>query len=350
MAEQTVPQFKVLVGGGPLPLEAEVDVMSATVSQYVDGADVFTLEINNWDSKLQQFKWTDSDQFAPGREAEVRVGYLDDLKSLIKGEITALEPEFHKEKAPTLKAQGYDRLHRFRRGRNTRSFVDMKDSEVAAQMARELGLRSEVTDTRVVHPYLFQNNQTNIDFLQERGRRIRFELDVQDRTLIFRPAANDRGRVVSMSFGEKLTSFYPRLTTMKQVSEVVVQSWNPKEKSVIVGRARAGDETGAMEGSVSGPALAEDAFGASKTFVVNHILYSAQEAEQIAKAKYNHLAIDFVTGEGTAIGNPELAAGQVVELAKLGRSFSGLYYLTSVTHVIRRQGYLTHFCVQRNSK
>ena len=44
--------------------------------------------------------------------------------------------------ARTLIVTGYDRLHRFRRGRHTRSFINIRDSELAESMARELSLRA----------------------------------------------------------------------------------------------------------------------------------------------------------------------------------------------------------------
>jgi len=349
MPDDNVPQFKVLANGRELAVELAVDVIAVTVSHYTQGADVFIIEINNWNSDRQEFKWIDDDQFAVGVELEIKMGYLDHIKTLMKGEITALEPEFHADLAPRLKIQGYDRLHRFRRGRKTRTFIDMKDSQVAEQIARDLRLQSQVVDTQIIHPYLLQNNQTSLDFLQERARRIRYEVDVMDRTLVFRPVPNEQGKVTTLAFGDKLKAFYPRLSTLGQVSEVVVQGWNPQTKEAIVSRARVGDEISQMAGSTSGPALTERTFGATQTRLVDHHLFSQTEAEQIAKAQYNAMALEFITGEGTAIGDPELVAGEVIELTRLGQRFSGFYYVTATTHVINQQGYATLFCAQRNA-
>jgi phage protein D len=161
--------------------------------------------------------------------------------------------------------------------------------------------------------------------------------------------ANNRGQAITLTFKDKLKSFYPRLTTLGQVSEVVVQSWDPKNKRAIVARSRTGDETSKMGGAQIGPVLAESAFGATQIVVVDKYLFSQTEAEQIAKAKYNEMALDFISAEGTAIGNPELIAGEVAELTRLGQRFSGFYYVTAATHTINPKGYLTHFCAQRNA-
>jgi phage protein D len=348
-AENSVPHYRVYVGGAPLAVEAEVDILGVTVSQYVEGADVFTIEVNNWHSDRQELKWVDEDLYAPGAEVEVKIGFLDDVRSLIRGEVTALEPEFHPDKAPTLKVTGYDRLHRFRRGRRTRSFVDIRDSELAESLAAELSLRARVEDTSVVHPYLFQNNQSNIDFLRERARRIRYEVDVEDRTLVFRRSANGAGKTVTLTLGDKLKGFYPRLTTLDQVSEVEVRGWDPVNKSAIVATAGLSDQTTKMQGTTAGPALADEVYGATSVLIADHYLVSQAEADQIAKAQFNVHADGFITGEATAIGNPELAAGTVVELTKLGRRFTGFYYITAASHVIKREGYVTHLALRRNA-
>lgn len=346
--ERDAPQFKVFVAGSELPVETAVDVLQVTASDYVEGAGTFTITFNNWDSDKQEFKWIDETLFSEGTEIEVKLGYVDLLSSIVKGEVTAIEPEFHDSEAPTLRIHGYDLLHRFRRGRKTRSFVKMKDSQIVEQVARELNLRTQVDDTQITHEYVLQSNLTDIDFILERARRINFEVTVKDKTLLFRKAANDKDKVVSLDFGLTLKSFYPRLNTMRQVSEVVVQGWNALTKEAIVGTARKGDEA-TTNGTKLGVAISEQAFSATKTILVDKPIYSEGEATQIAKGKFNEMADDYITGEGLSIGNADIRAGAVVELKGLGKRFSGRYYITSSTHVVGQKGYLTRFTVSRNA-
>jgi phage protein D len=347
--ERDVPTFKVLAGGSELPTESALDILEVRVSQYVEGASTFTVTFNNWNSEKQEFKLIDGDLLKEGTEIEVRAGYVDNLLSLIIGEVTALEPEFPAGEAPTLKVQGYDRLHRFRRGRKTRSFASMKDSQIADKIARDLGLRSQVDDTSITHDYVLQSNQTDIDFLLERARRINFEVAVKDKTLQFRKAANNKSKVVTLEYGMTLTSFHPRLSTMRQVSEVIVQGWNFKTKEAIVGKARKGDEISTMSGAKLGVQISEDAFSNTKTIVVNKPVFTEGEATQIAVGKFNEMIVDFITGEGTAIGNTSIRAGEVIEFKGLGQRFSGLYYITAATHIVDQKGYTVRFSVARNA-
>ena len=347
--ERDAPSFKIFVGGSELPIETALDILDVKVSNYVEGASTFTITFNNWDSNTQEFKLIDEDLLSEGAEVEVRIGFVDNLKSMIKGEVTALEPEFPTNEAPPLKIHGYDLLHRFRRGRKTRSFANMKDSQIAEQIARDLQLRAQVEDTHITHEYVLQSNQTDIDFLLDRARRINYEVIVKDKTLQFRRAANNQGKIVSLDYGLTLKAFYPRLSTMKQVSEVVVQGWDHKTKEAIVGRARRGDEISKMNGTKLGVAISEQAFFQTKTFVVDKPIFSEGEATQMARGKFNEMIVDFITGEGVAIGNTDIRAGEVVEFKGLGQRFSGLYYITSSTHVVDQTGYTARFTVARSA-
>ena len=346
---RVAPDRKVLLDGRELAPDVAVDVLDVTVSNYAAGASSFCVNMNNWHSDLQEFKYSDGPLIREGAKLEVTLGYDAVVVSLIKGEVTVLEPEFNQDEAPTLKVQGYDLLHRFRRGRKTKSYLQLKDSEIASRIASDLGLTAEVEDTGVTQEYLLQDNLTDIDFLLERARRIRYELLIEDGTMLFRKAANDRGGVVSLEFGLTLRSFYPRLSTATQVSEVLVQGWDAKTKQAITGRARIGDEVSKMGGRQLGASITESAFFAAKNIIVDKPIFSEGEANQIARGKFNDMAAEFITGEGTAIGNGDIQAGQVIELTKLGRRFSGLYYVTSATHTIDSTGYSTKFTVERNA-
>lgn len=346
---RVVPEHKVLLDGRELPIDVVVDVLDVTVSNYALGASSFCVNMNNWHSDRQEFKYSDGPLIKEGVKLEVTLGYDTTIVSLIKGEVTALEPEFNQDEASTLKVQGYDLLHRFRRGRRTKSYIQLKDSEIASQIASNLGLTAEVDDTEVTHEYLLQDNLTDIDFLLERARRIRYELVIEDGTLHFRKVANDKSRVVSLEYGLTLRSFYPRLSTASQVSEVLVQGWDVKTKKAITGRARSGDEVSKMGGQQLGASITESAFFAAKDIIIDTPIFSEGEANQIARGKFNDMAVEFITGEGTAIGNGDIKAGQVIELIKLGERFSGLYYVTSATHTIDSTGYTTKFTIERNA-
>ncbi|WP_017718393.1 phage late control D family protein [Kamptonema formosum] len=345
-----VPQIQVLIKGTRLPLNAEADLISATVSEDLEALGMFALEMVNWDTIKGKVTWSDSALFDVGNQVELQMGYKNNLKTLMVGEIAGLEPEFSREEVPRLVVRGYDLRHRLSRGRKTRSFTKMKDSDIAGQIARARGLTAQVKDTKVKLDYVLQANQTDLEFLQERAGRIGYEVAVENKTLLFRPHQNNSQKVLTLKWDEDIIEFTPRMSAMNQVSQVEVHSWNPKQKKALIGKAGAGSETTTMKGSTSGPKEANKAFGKATNVIVSEPAATQAEADQIAMGQFNEMALAYITGEGICAGQPEVRAGKVIEIAGAGKRFSGLYYVISATHTYSQdRGYRTEFSVRRNA-
>jgi Bacteriophage probable baseplate hub protein len=344
------PESRILINEVVIPPELRVDILEIMVAQHVEGGDLFDISINTLNSDNQQIKWIDSNELSPGNRIEIQCGYRGELVSLLVGEITALKVNYDNDQPAVIRIQGFDRLHRLRRGKKTRAFSELKDSQVAERIAGELGLTPDVQDTGIVHTYLLQNNLSDIDFLLMRARRIRYEVLVAGGKLVFREARNNLGESQSLEYPKDLKWFHPRLSTACLASDITVRGWNPATKEAILGVARGGDETSLMGGQKAGPALAEGAFGKTSDAIVDMPVASQAEADQIAKAVYNEMALGLISGEGEAVGNTGLMAGTTARLSGLGTRFSGLYYIRRAEHRISpKTGYVTKFQVVRNA-
>lgn len=346
-----VPDFDIIINGSPLPIEAKAHVIGVTVDDDASLPSMFTLEFTGSDDQQKETPWIDDQElFAVGHVVEVKMGYVDDLQTLIIGEVTGLEPEFAFDRLPSLMVRGYDRRHRLQRGRKTRTFVQQKDSDIASQIASDVGLTAQAEDSQIVHGYVLQANQTDMEFLQERARRIQYEVLVEDKTLFFRPVSNAESEILVLTMNDELLEFYPRLSSVRQISEVRVRGWNPKDKQEIVGEARTGDEVSTMGGENSGAALVESTFGAVVGMVGDRPVMTQAEADQLAKARFNNVALSLISGEGVCLGRTDLRPGKVTKIDGVGKRFSGLYYVIAATHrYASAHGYHTHFTFQRNA-
>ncbi|MGV0025321.1 phage late control D family protein [Phormidesmis priestleyi] len=343
------PNFEVRINGSSLPADLETRLMSISVEDDTDLPSMFTLGLTSSEQQPNANQLIDQALFAIGNTVEVKLGYGARLTRLIVGEITGLEPEFHFNGLPNLTVRGYDRRHRLQRGRKTRTFIQQKDSDIAAQIVSEAGLTAQTSDSQVTHEYILQANQTDLEFLQTRARQIRYEVIVNDRTLMFRPVANAESQIFTLTLDDGLLEFYPRLSSMGQVNEVVMRGWNPKDKKEIVGQARRGDEVSTMGGQKSGAAIAESAFSSAVARVGDRPVVTQAEADQLAKASFNRAVLSLIKGDGVCRGRPDLRAGKVIKIDGIGQRFSGQYYVTSVSHRFSATGYYSHFSVQRNA-
>jgi len=341
--------FEIKINGSPVPPKVKNDLIAVTVYEEIAVPSMFTLELYNWDMDQLKVTWSDDELFSEGNEVEIKMGYLKRLEKLMVGEITGLEAAFLAAEPFTLTVRGYDHRHRLMRGRKTRSFSKMKDSAIASQIASGAGLSTQVEDSKVTLDYVLQHNQTDLEFLQARARRIGYEVFVKEKKLYFQPHQHSASKSLTLGLETDMIEFYPRLTTMSQVGELVVRGWDLKEKKPIVGKAQAGDESSPM-GSTSGPQAANKGFGESSTASVNRPVLSQAEADQMALGQFSDMALTYISGDGVCLGNTELRAGIVVEIEGLGQRFSGQYYVTSTTHTLRPgKGYRTAFTVRRNA-
>lgn len=354
-AEGLAPEVRIRVDGQDLPLEAEADLIEVSVLQDVSAPGMFAIRLLNWDLDKLQFTWSDDPLFSEGAEVEILMGYAGDLQPVFAGEVTGLEPEFCADETPAVTVRGYDRAHRLLRGRKTRSFTQVKDSDIAAQVAQEAGLTPEAEDTGVTLEYVLQHNQNDLEFLQARARRIGYEVWVEDKTLKLRPRPSDESEVLTLDLEEDLLEFFPRLSAVGLAAEVEVRGWSPKDKDAVLGKAGAADAGSTMGGKTGGLDVAAKAFNAADAADAAVAVsvdrpVSQGEADQIARGRLREMALSYVTGEGVAAGRSDLKAGTVVKIEGCGQRFSGLYYLASVRHSYTpKRGYRTAFTVRRNA-
>src|SRR2546423_12171150 len=316
-----VPTVEVLVNGSALSaVAAAAHVVQVSIEEDTELPGMFSLEIVASDYLDDQFLWIDNeDLFSVGDSVEVKMGYDDQLTSMFKGEITGLEPSFNSDRLPSLVVRGYDRRHRLARGRRTRSFLKKKDSDIAAQIAREAGLTANATDSGVTHDYGLQADRTDVESLLERASRINYEVVVEDKTLNFRPVANGAGEVLTLKADEDLVEFNPRLSSAGQVSDVAVRGWDPKNKKEIVGKSKSGDEVSKMGGTQAGAALSEKAFGAATGLLSRTPVAAQAEADQMAVARLNSASLELITGEAVCGGRADLRPGQGVKIDGVGQ-------------------------------
>lgn len=319
--------------------EVQSDLVEVVVDHSLHLPSMFTLRLFSHD-----MKWLEDATFQEGKKVEIFFGERPPAK-LLSGKIAGLEPDLDTSN-PSLVVRGYDLSHKLYRGRHRRSFTQVTASDLARRLAGEAGLSPGTIDsTSDVHEYVFQNNETNAEFLLKWARRYGFELYVEETSLHFRkPSPN--GSPVRLAWGENLRSFRPRLSTAEQVNEVEVRGWDPKQKREVTGRASRGQGAPEIGIAQPGASIAQQAWGEAKVAIVDEFVRSPAEAEALAQATLDELASVFVEAEGTCDANADIVPGRQVQIEGVGNRFNGKYYVTQVTHYwSKEQGMITHFTV-----
>jgi phage protein D len=266
---------------------------------------------------------------------------------LIEGEITAIEAHFNEKSEAPIIIRGYDLSHRLHRGRHNRSFLHQTDSEIAKEIAKEMKIKvvtANFDNSSIVHEYVCQQNQTNMEFLRGRAAAIGYELFIQGDNLHFKKPKMDA--TLRLEWGINLSEFSTRVTSAEQVSSVEVRSWdygNKKVMSSIATSEKVVTDAGNRKGSSTSTKFD---FSPPKITVVDRPVGTQKQADVMAQALCDELGGEFVYADAKSDGNPLIRPRTVVNLWGMGEQFSGNYYITETRHVFDQRIYKTEFSVR----
>ncbi len=351
------PAFVVKIDGKDLVAGEGLEVSSVQVDRTMRGLDSFSLSINGsfniQDRHFHRGAGPEFDllagMFKFGAAVEIHMGYKDSgsLTLLHRGVITSIKSSFPSGGLPDLQIGGYDASYCMTIGKNSFNWDNKKDSEIAVSLAGKYKLKAIAQDSKVVHPKIEQNEESDYEFLRRLAKRNPFELYSFDNTLHFRERVSGADRIVAeLEWGKGLVSFSPEINIHEQVQKVTVRGWNVQSKKEINGVASIGDELGRQNERKSGGEYLRGLCKEDVEVDVRQPVYSEQEARERARAILKSRSESFVTGSGESIGLPEIRPDSNIKLRGIGTPFSKTYYIEQCTHTINSSGYKTTFKVR----
>lgn len=345
MSDVRVANYKIMLNGSPFSPDLMSAIEAITVEDEVNLPAMFCIQISMADSDKGKWTGIDLKTIKPGDKIAISMG-IDTTENLISGEITSICANLGKYSV--LEIRGYDFLHKLRMGTRNKVFTKKKYSDIASEIAKEHGLTPTVDDSKTVYPYIFQNNQSNYEFLLNKAEYLNYEMYVEDKKFYFvKSRISKSPEIPDMSYRKEYEEINLELKVLSRGSEVMVRGWDVKEKKEIESTAKKGDEATKMGGKESGFELSSKAVEASPVAVWVENLIDMNEAKSAAIAQYNSLLDEFITGEGKCWGDSRLKAGKSVKLMGIDERFSGTYYIVSTIHNIDKSGYTTIFKVKR---
>lgn len=343
------------------------DILQISVEESLHLPGMFTLVIKNdyFPGREDDSPWKHENLFEIGKTIEI--GFISsatessefddaDQGNVLKGEVTAIETHFTSDSQAPIIVRGYDVSHRLHRGRHNRSFQNKTDTDIVKQIAGEVGIPTGTVDNTQgpygygdisgSNGYIFQENQTNMEFLRERAARHGFELFVQDGKLNFRKP--QKGDTVELTWLTDLHSFRVRVTSAEQVNSVEVRGWDYNRKEAISETATQANKVFTTTDRGTGSSTSSSFQGKPSTpklIVVDQPVSQSQEAKTIAEALCNELGGEFVYADARSEGNPGIRPGKLISLANMGK-YSGKYYITETRHLFHERVYTTEFSIR----
>jgi Bacteriophage probable baseplate hub protein len=384
-----VPQFEVRIENAGLPRDVLRDVVEVTYKDKIDEIDSCEITVNNWDASRRAFKYIGAEDldengqpndpsdpaaanwkiFDPcGKKVELHLGYAGQLEQMMIGNFVTLEPNFPASGPPTLAVRILNRLHKLRSAKYDYQWQDMRDSEIAEDIAqrrdpkRNNAKRFPIPietdpEAKAKEPKLEvvgQRNQYDVDFLWQRARINGYVVVIREENgeekLYFGPSKDPTEPVTyQLEWGQSLIDFKPTITTANQYKSVTVRGWD-----------RAAQKTIEEKVDFQDPDLAKlnrdlhhlvEQCDPREEDVVEVAVFTKDEARKKALAIMAEQAKRMVRASGTTVGLPKLRAGCKIELGdSVGSRLRGTYFVTATQHIFNNNGYTTKFEARREDE
>lgn len=332
--------------------------------------DIFYLEVELDDRLANMFRlrlplilqqdgtWTyvDDERFMAWKSVAISAGFESGMEDLISGYITHVRPWFDPD--PTqcfLEIWGMDESVLMDREEKLKDWPNKKDSDIASEIFGLYGFSAEVEDTGVVHDESVSTiiqRETDMQFLNRLASRNGFECYVEGGTAYFcKPRLDDTPQpVLACHFGAEtnLNRFSIEVNGLTPANVAMFQV-DRLNKEVLDSAAESSQQTAL--GSTDYSALLAAGMDPPKTYVAMNAVTGKPEMDALCQGFF-HKAEWFVSAEGEIAGNiygHALKARSTVTIKGVGETYSGVYYVSHVTHSFTPDGYFQYFKVKRNA-
>lgn len=331
--------FTIRVNG--LALARTYQVLAVRVQKEANRIPTAHLVFKDGDTATGTFALSDQPLFVPGSQVEILAGYLGrPEKLLFKGLVVKHAIEGRSSAGTSrLTVTCKDAFVKTTLAPQRRVFNKKTDSQAAqAIVGRYAGLAVQAAPTRVVHPQLLQYDATDWDFLQLRAAANGQLCLVDDGRLTLAAPRLSQAPVVSLQYGATVLAFDAEMDARDQATTLTTSAWDPAKGATA--QAKAMEPVGPDTfGNVGAKTLA-GALGVAQVLRHDGALPPA-ELQAWADSALSRRRLAKIRGRIQFYGNAAVKPGTVLKISGLGKRFSGLAYVSGVSHRLENGGWLT---------
>lgn len=323
----------VKIAGRPLDGATAAAVLDVSVQQTLGQPAHLTLRLAAWDPDTDQFTLVDDPRLAPGSSVEVELGFLSQRTPVFWGEIVGLDFEANASDRAIVTINAYDILHRLGRGERQAKYEKTTYAGIVRTIAETIykiaADAQDDVDNDPENPVVFQENQSDLEFLTKKAQEIQYELfvDAGGKKLVFRKSQLGEPASLTLDARQDLIQFSAGLDAAGQLGGVEVRSFDSDNKQRI-------------KVVIDNPDALDHSYGSvpSRSLITDQPLVTEQEAQAHAEAELSRIRAKYLTATGSCFGHTELRPGLVIHIAELGDRFGGDFHVIAVTHSLSPSG------------
>lgn len=313
------------------PISDTYMVFDISITKALNKIPTATIRIQDGDVASQLYPATNSDDFIPGTEIEIDLGYNSTNTTVFSGIVVSQRIILDNDDGTVLEVVCKDKAILMTAGRKNAYYLNMSDSDVISQLISNSGLTASVDSTTGVNKELVQYYATDWDFMMTRADLNGLFTIVDQGTVTVSKPDFSADPVLLLTYGVDIIEFQAELNSVSQISAATGTSWDFSTQAIVQGTGQ--DPTVNTQGNLASSDL---------TSVMNVSSFQLQSAgalteqdlttwagTQLMKAKLSRIT-GSISFAGSALVNP----GTLLQLAGVSTRFNGNAFVSAVTHSV----------------
>lgn len=326
----------VKIDGKAIPLTIEIRAIS--VYAELNRIPTARIVINDGLPALADFPVSNMDIFTPGKTIEILAGYHSTERSIFKGVIVKHSIRV-RDRQYQLLLECKHPVFKMTLARRSRSFHDLKDSEVLESILQEYGLQATVQATTIKRNEIVQFDLTDWDFIQLRAESNGMVCSIDQDAVTIAPPDLGQDPVLAPVFGGSIIELDLETDARHQFDLVKATAWDFVNQEMA--ESESTEPAVPQAGRTDGPGLASAIQSGEE--ILRHAGRGQTDDLQIwADATLLRRRLAKIKGNVIIQGNHDAKPGKQIELHGVGEQFSGRVYVSGVAHQITAGSWHTH--------
>ncbi len=320
------------------PVSRAYHVLSIITEKQANKIPSAKIILRDGDPAKGNFEISSADDFLPGNEIEIRVGYHETEETLFKGLVIRHGVKVRSGKPSVLTVNLKHAAVRLTVGRKSAFYYDVSDSDIAREILDEHNLDAEIEDTAVVHKEMVRYRCSDWDFLLSRMDVMGKLVLVGNERVLIRAPNPPMEPALSLAYGSPMIEFEAEVDARHQLAAVASHAWDAAEQSRI--EVDGVSPFASVQGDLDPQTLAEAA--GPDSYQLDHGgQITDEELQAWADARLQKSRLAKVRGRVRCRGFAAIQPGDTLELLGVGKRFNGNAFVTGVRHEVVRGSWTT---------
>lgn len=329
-----IASFDIKVGG--TQIESSYKLFRIQIFKEVNKLSRATISIMGGDPKENNFDESEESIFATGSEVEISLGYEQSNILVFKGIISkhALQIKKGFQTSATnnlLIIECVDKAVKLTNTYTTEIYEDKLDSDIITMLISNApGVTKTVSFTSVINDFLPKYNCNDWDFIIQRAEANGMIVLNSDNVItVTEPKPLLTIPELTLTYGNGMIDFHAEVDATTQYSTFDIISYDPFNEEAVSSVSQ--EPSLVDQGNLEGLTISKDVSPSKNELSISSILTSS-EAKNIADAYLMKSRLSRLVGKICVKGINNIDIGSIVTLVGFGARFSGMAYVTYLSH------------------